>query len=90
MNLGRVVGTIWATRRTDGMDGLPMQMVVPLDLSLEPIGAPFAAVNTVGAGPGDVIFYISAYEACLPLPDPLVPVDRSIIGIVEQVDDQVL
>lgn len=90
MNLARVLGTIWATKRTEGMDGLPMQMIQRVDADLSPLGAPFAAVNTVGACEGEVVFYVTAYEACLPLPDPLVPVDASIIGIVEQIGDRVL
>jgi ethanolamine utilization protein EutN len=91
MKMARVVGTIWATKRTERMDGLPMQMIETVDASsLETLSQPFAAVNTVGACEGDIIFYVEAYEACLPLPDLLVPVDASIIGIVDQLGDKVL
>lgn len=86
MKLARVVGSIWASRRTEGMEGLPMQLIEPLDTDLCPNGQPFAAVNSVGAGEGDLVFYVSAYEACLPLPNTLVPVDRTIVGIIEQYD----
>lgn len=90
MKMARVVGSIWATRKTEGMDALPMQMIETIDAtSLNVLSAPFAAVNTVGACEGDIVFYVEAYEACLPLPDELVPVDASIIGIVEQLGDKV-
>lgn len=90
MKLARVVGTIWATKRTTGMDGLPMQMIETVDSDLKTISRPFAAVNTVGACEGDIVSYVSAYEACLPLPNPLVPVDASIVAIIEQIGDRLL
>ena len=58
--------------------------------SLKACGDPFAAVNTVGAGEGDVVMYVEAFEACLPLPDEMVPVDRSIVGIIDQLDGELL
>ncbi|MDF1666299.1 MAG: EutN/CcmL family microcompartment protein [Planctomycetota bacterium] len=88
--MARVVGSIWATRKTERMEALPMQLIETIDAtSLNVLSSPFAAVNTVGACEGDIVFYVEAYEACLPLPDELVPVDASIIGIVEQLGDKV-
>ena len=90
MKTARVVGSIWATTKTEGMDGLAMQLIQQVDAStLEVLSKPFAAVNTVGACPGDLVFYVEAYEACLPLANELVPVDAPIIGIIDQLGDQV-
>ena len=87
MKTARVVGSIWATRKTEGMDALSLQLIQQVDAStLEVLSGPFPAVNTVGAGPGDLVFYVEAYEACLPLPNELVPVDASIIGILDELD----
>jgi ethanolamine utilization protein EutN len=91
MKVARVMGSIWATRQTEGIEALPMQLIVPLDASsLEVLGDPVAAVNTVGAGPGDIVFYVEAYEACLPLPNEMVPIDASIVGIIEQLGEEQL
>ena len=66
MNLARVIGTIWATRKHPELDGAKIQMVHPLSLELEPIGKPIAAIDTVGAGEGELVYYVTAYEAVIP------------------------
>ena len=86
MNLARVIGTIWATHKYGDLEGATMQVVQPLDGELEPHGRPIVAVDTVGAGEGEVVFYVTAYEAVIPFPKSLVPIDASIVGIVEQLE----
>ena len=86
MNLARVIGTIWATRKYADLEGASMQVIQPLDGNLEPSGQPITAVDTVGAGEGEVVFYVTAYEAVIPFPKPLVPIDASIVGIVEKLE----
>jgi ethanolamine utilization protein EutN len=49
-------------------------------------GEPLVAVDTVGAGPGEIIFYITASEAVIPLPVDFAPVDASIVGIVDTIN----
>lgn len=87
--LARVEGTIWATSKYPDLEGAVMQLIRPLDVDadgeLVPCGGPFTAVDTIGAGPGDVVLYITAYEAVIPYPRDLVPIDAAIIGIVDDV-----
>jgi ethanolamine utilization protein EutN len=45
-----------------------------------------AADATAQAGPGELVFVIASREAALALPEPFVPVDHAIVGIVDQVD----
>ena len=54
MLLGKVIGTIWATRKYTTLKSYKMQFVQPLNAKLESVGEPFIAVDTIGAGPGEV------------------------------------
>ena len=87
MNVARVIGTIWATRKHPDLEGAKITMVQPLSCDLDPIGRPLAAVDTIGgAGEGDLVYYVTAYEAVIPFFRPMVPIDASIVGIIDSID----
>ena len=87
MQFGRVIGTLVATRKADGLDGVKFLVVQPLDKYREPVGEPLiAADGTAQAGPGELVFMIYSREAALALPEWFVPVDAAITGIVDEVD----
>lgn len=86
MYLGRVIGTIWATKKYDAVTGYKMQFVQPLNANLAKIGDPIIALDTVGAGPGEIIYYVTASEAVIPLDVDMAPVDASIVGIVDSIN----
>lgn len=86
MFFAKVIGTVWATRKDESLNGLKMQFIQPLNAMRENIGDPIVAIDTIGAGPGETVFYISAREATIPLPVDLAPVDASIVGIVDRID----
>ncbi|HZU95484.1 MAG TPA: EutN/CcmL family microcompartment protein [Planctomycetota bacterium] len=86
MNIARVMGTIWATRKNPDLEGAKIQIVQPLSCDLKPIGKPIAAVDTVGAGEGELVYYVTAYEAVIPFFRPMVPIDASLVGIVDSID----
>jgi ethanolamine utilization protein EutN len=87
MFLARVIGTIWATQKDRSLIGTKMQILQPLDRFSAPKGAPLIAVDTVGAGPGETVFYVTAREATIPLRHGLSPVDASIVGIVDTIEN---
>lgn len=86
MYLGKVIGTIWATRKYETITGYKMQFVQPLNAELEKTGDPLIALDTVGAGPGEIIYYVTASEAVIPLDVDMAPVDASIVGIVDSIN----
>lgn len=86
MYLGKVIGTIWATRKYDTVKGYKMQFVQPINGELKNLGEPIIALDTVGAGPGEIIYYVTASEAVIPLDVDMAPVDASIVGIVDYVN----
>ena len=63
-----------------------MQFVQPINSKLENVGEPFIAVDTIGAGPGEVIFYATSSEAVIAMDVDMAPVDASIVGIVDSVN----
>jgi ethanolamine utilization protein EutN len=84
--LGRVVGAVVPAVVYDGLAGVPMLLVQPLDRSGEPDGrAIVAADSTRMAGPGELVYYEGGREAALALEPWFVPVDHAIIGIVDDV-----
>lgn len=86
MYFAKVIGTVWATRKDEHLQNFKLQFIQPLNAQREYIGDPIVAVDTVGAGPGETVFYITAREATVPLPVEMAPVDASIVGIVDRID----
>lgn len=86
MFLAEVIGTIWATRKDENLNSFKLQFIQPLNGNKEKVGSPIVAVDTVGAGVGEIVFYITASEAIIPLPVKMAPVDASIVGIVDRID----
>jgi ethanolamine utilization protein EutN len=82
--LGRVVGTVVANRICEGLAGSKLLLVQPLDDSLADNGRIHAAVDTVRAGPGDLVYLVGSREAALALEPWFVPVDAAIVGVVDQ------
>jgi ethanolamine utilization protein EutN len=87
MQFARVIGTLVATRKVDGLEGVKFLVVQPLDKHCQPVGEPvIAADGTAQAGPGELVFMISSREAALALEEWFVPVDHAITGIVDETD----
>jgi ethanolamine utilization protein EutN len=86
MQLGRVIGTVVASVKTPGLDGVKFLIVQPLDRRREPWGRPVVAADGVHmAGPGELVYVVGSREAAQALPNTFVPVDHAIVGIVDQV-----
>lgn len=86
MYLGRVIGTVVATQKYEGLEGKKLLMVTPLNHRLERTGDDHVAVDTVQAGRGDLVYLVGSREAALALDPWFVPVDAAIVGIVDDVN----
>ena len=85
MQLGRVVGTVVATERTPNLEGVKFLIVQPLTTALEVTGRPVVAADGVAmAGPSDLVYFVASREAAQAMPEPFVPIDHAIVGIVDQ------
>ena len=81
-----MIGNVWATKKYESCHSFKLMFVQPLNANHEENGNPFVAVDTVGSGPGEIILYITASEAVIPLPVDMAPVDASIVGIVDTIN----
>ncbi|MEE8340808.1 MAG: EutN/CcmL family microcompartment protein [Candidatus Neomarinimicrobiota bacterium] len=87
MKLGKVIGTLTPCIVYKGLEGVPMLLVQPVDKRQQPIGKSIvSADSTRMAGPGELVYYESSREAALALDPWFVPVDDTIIGIVDDVN----
>ncbi len=87
MQLGRVVGTVVASVKADGLDGVRLLIVQPLDRQQQPRGNALVAADAVAmAGPGELVHFVAAREAAQALRETFVPVDHAIVGIVDAVE----
>jgi len=87
MQLARVTGTVVATQKYEGLEGIKFLIVQPLTKTGQPIGQPVVAADaTAQAGPETLVFIVGSREAAQALPNTFVPVDHAIVGIVDDVD----
>ena len=87
MQLARVQGTVVATVKSAGLEGIKFLIVQPLDKHQNPVGGTVVAADAVQmAGPGELVYIVSSREAAEAMPVRFVPVDHAIVGIVDQVD----
>ena len=84
MYLARVTGRLVATVRYEGMDGVPLQLIQPLDEDGAPMGDMLVACSVVSTGPGDLVHFVDGREAAMACPETFVPVDATILGFVEE------
>lgn len=86
MNMARIIGTIWATKKHPSIEGCRLQIIQPVDSELKHVGSPIVATDSVGAGqPNELVYYVTSGEAPIPL-DRKAPTDATIIGIVDRID----
>jgi ethanolamine utilization protein EutN len=86
MDLGRVIGTVVATQKAEGLHGVKLLVVEPLNHRREVIGPAFVAIDVCQAGPGEIVNWVASREAAMALPDAFVPVDAAIVGLVDRID----
>lgn len=86
MLLGRVKGTVVACIAYQGLEGVPFLLVQPLTKSCEPKGDLIVCADATGmAGPEELVYYEGGREAAMALRETFVPVDHTIVGIVDDV-----
>ena len=83
MKLARVIGRVFCSRQVETLEGKRMLLIQPLAWEDEGSrGDPIVAVDAVGSGTSELVYFVAAREAVVPFPDQP-PVDAAIVGIVE-------
>jgi len=83
MQLARVIGTVVATVKNDSLEGRTLLVVQTIDRNLEPSGKPMVAVDSVGAGIGELVVWCRGKEASFPFKREDTPTDCTIVGIID-------
>jgi microcompartment protein CcmK/EutM len=83
MQLARVIGDIVATRKEPAFDGIKLLVIQPILADGSDVGRPIVAVDSVGAGVGERVFFVRGKEASFPFFPTEVPADAGIVGIVD-------
>jgi ethanolamine utilization protein EutN len=85
MVLGKVIGTLVASRKEPTLEGLKLLVVRACDVDGNPTGAIAVAVDAVGAGIGEVVLYAAGSSARQTQVTQNRPVDATIMAIVDEI-----
>ena len=86
MLLARVLGRVVATVKQESLSAVTLQWIQPLTARGKATGKPIVAADPLGAGPGEVVVYITAREAALTLSNTAAAVDAGIVAKVDWCD----
>jgi microcompartment protein CcmK/EutM len=86
VQLARVLGEVVSTMKDPNLTGLKMLVLQPLAASGEPAGRTLVALDSVGAGVGENVFFVRGREAAFPFYPVEPPADATVIGIVDHWD----
>ena len=86
MQLAKVIGDIVVTRKDDNLMGIKLMVLQPIAADGSNVGRTLVAVDAVGAGVGETVFFVRGKEASFPFYPVEVPTDAGIVGIVDHYD----
>ncbi len=86
MTLGKVIGTVWATRKAESLRGLTLQLVQEVEADGSPKSRVVVAVDSVGAGVGELVLFAQGSSARQTPVTKDKPVDAVIMAIVDKMD----
>lgn len=86
MKIGRVVGTVVATRKSEKLTGTKLLIVEECDIAGKPKGSFVVAADTVQAGNGDTVLLVSGSSARMAYPKEGTPIDAAISAVIDAID----
>ncbi|MBI2566535.1 MAG: EutN/CcmL family microcompartment protein [Candidatus Schekmanbacteria bacterium] len=86
MKVGRVIGRVVATAKDPSLVGKKLLLLQPMDGEQRPSGDPVVGVDAVGAGAGELVFYVGGKEATFPFLPQEVITDAGIVGIIDSLE----
>src|SRR3954465_5944252 len=88
MFLGKVVGTVWSTKKTPDLEGVRFLVVHPYDLDKEPTKNIVVVADRLGAGIGEVVLCAYGKAARTAIGDQEMSIEAAVVGIVDRMDIQ--
>jgi ethanolamine utilization protein EutN len=86
VQVARVLGEVVATMKDANLEGMKLLVLQPLSAAGEPAGRTLVAIDSVGAGVGEDVFFVRGREAAFPFYPGEPPTDAAIIGIIDRWD----
>ena len=83
MQIARVIGTVVSTVKNESLQGRKFLIVQTLNADLKAKGSPMVALDSVGAGVGELVFWCRGKEASFPFKRDETPTDCTIVGIID-------
>lgn len=87
MQAAKIIGRVICSRKYETLEGVKLLLIQPLTWTKEPNGDPIVAVDTVGAGANEFVFWVAAREAAIALGGTSLrdtpPVDAAVVGILD-------
>lgn len=88
MFLGKVVGTVWSTKKTPDLEGVRFLIVHPIELDKEPSRSIVVVADRLGAGVGEVVICAYGKAARSAIGDQEMSIEAAVVGIVDRMDIQ--
>ena len=88
MFLGKVVGTVWSTKKSPDLEGVRFLLVHPIELDKEPTRSLVVVADRLGAGVGEVVMCAYGKAARTAIGDQEMAIEAAVVGIVDRVDVQ--
>jgi ethanolamine utilization protein EutN len=85
MELARVIGVIVCERKYEGLTGVKLLLVQPVEPTLLPKGEPLVVADRFSAGIGQIVWWVGGREAALTLKETFVPIDAGVVAIADDV-----
>lgn len=85
MRIGKVIGTVVATRKDEKLTGTKLMITQPLDIDLEPKGDPIVSVDTVGSGIGELVIFVTGAASRIAARKLDAPIDAAIVAIIDEI-----
>ena len=86
MFLGKVVGTVWSTKKTPDLEGVRFLIVHPIDLDKEPTKNIVVVADRLGAGPGEVVLCAYGKAARSAIGNQEMSIEAAVVGIIDRMD----
>lgn len=83
MQIARVIGNVVSTVKNESLKGRKILLIQTLTADLKPKGKPLVALDAVGAGVGELVFWCRGKEAAFPFKRDETPTDCTIVGIID-------
>ena len=88
MFLGKVVGTVWSTKKSPDLEGVKFLIVHPIELDKEPTRSIVVVADRLGAGVGEIVMCAYGKAARTAIGDQDMSIEAAVVAIVDRMDLQ--